>query len=614
MKTSSSISLVSVVFLLSFFSCKNNTNSPETIEPEITQEQITQTSASLNNWFQKQFEIEKELSPMLSTYLGEKKNNDKWDDISQKAQDEALLRNKKRLQYLKDSVNTAALNKTTLLSYNLALQQTENEISDDKYRLHDYPVNQMFGTHSEVPSFLINMHLIDSKKDAEAYISRLKGVKKLFDQLVTELQLREKAGILPPKFIFPKVIDACQNITKGKPFDTSNKQSTLLADFSNKIKGLELSENEKNTLIDDAKKSLLSSVKPAYENLITVLKSQESKATTDAGVWKLPNGNAFFDNALARTTTTNMTANEIHELGLKEVARIQGEMKAIKEKVKFKGDLTSFFKFMQDSKQFYYADSDKGREQYMEKAVHIIDSMKSRLDELFLTKPKADIKVKQVEPFREKTAGLAFYQQPAMDGSRPGIYYANMYKIKSMSKFEMEALAYHEGIPGHHMQIAIAQELKDIPMFRKLGGYTAYVEGWGLYSEYIPKEMGFYNDPYSDFGRLSMELFRACRLVVDTGIHAKKWTREQGIKYYKDNTPTEEFDIIKMVERHIVMPSQATAYKIGMNKILELRENAKKQLGDKFDIREYHDVVLTNGAVPLNVLEKLVDDWIASKA
>ncbi|TYP97536.1 uncharacterized protein DUF885 [Tenacibaculum adriaticum] len=234
--------------------------------------------------------------------------------------------------------------------------------------------------------------------------------------------------------------------------------------------------------------------------------------------------------------------------------------------------------------------------------------MKTRLDELFITKPKADLKVKAVEGFREKSAGKAFYQQPALDGSRPGTYYANLYDMASMPTYQMEALAYHEGIPGHHMQIAIAQELKEVPMFRKFGRYTAYVEGWGLYSEFIPKEMGFYADPYSDFGRLAMELWRACRLVVDTGIHAKKWTREQGIKYYIDNTPNAELDAVKMVERHIVMPSQATAYKIGMLKILELRKKAKDALGDKFDIRKFHDVVLTNGPLPLNVLENLVDN------
>ena len=238
--------------------------------------------------------------------------------------------------------------------------------------------------------------------------------------------------------------------------------------------------------------------------------------------------------------------------------------------------------------------------------------MEGRLDSLFLTKPKAKLKVKAVESFREKSAGKAFYQQPAPDGSRPGIYYANLYDMAAMPSYQMAALAYHEGIPGHHMQIAIKQELTDIPKFRKFGGYTAYTEGWGLYSEMIPKEIGLYQDPYSDFGRLAMELWRACRLVVDTGIHTKKWTREQGIEYYVTNTPNAKSDAVKMVERHIVMPSQATAYKIGMMKIIELREKSRKLLGDKFDIKEFHDIVLKNGPVPLNVLSELVDSYIES--
>jgi uncharacterized protein (DUF885 family) len=237
--------------------------------------------------------------------------------------------------------------------------------------------------------------------------------------------------------------------------------------------------------------------------------------------------------------------------------------------------------------------------------------MKTRLDEIFITKPKAEIMVKAVESFREQSAGKAFYNRPAADGSRPGIYYANLYDMESMPIYQMEALAYHEGIPGHHMQLAIQQELKEVPLFRKFGGYTAYTEGWGLYSEFIPKEMGFYADPYSDFGRLAMELWRACRLVVDTGIHAKKWTREEGIAYYTENTPNAKLDAIKMVERHIVMPSQATAYKIGMLKILELRAKAKNALGDQFDIREFHEVVLSHGAIPLHILENFVNEYIS---
>jgi uncharacterized protein (DUF885 family) len=298
---------------------------------------------------------------------------------------------------------------------------------------------------------------------------------------------------------------------------------------------------------------------------------------------------------------------------LNEVARIHGEMDVIRNTVGFEGTLQDFFQFMKTDKQFYYTADKQGKDAYLKEAIHLIDSMKTRLDELFITKPKADIKVKAVESFREKSAGKAFYNRPAADGSRPGIYYANLYDMESMPSYQMEALAYHEGIPGHHMQLAIQQELEDVPMFRKYGGYTAYTEGWGLYSEFIPKEMGFYADPYSDFGRLAMELWRACRLVVDTGIHSKKWTREEGIKYYTDNTPNAELDAIKMVERHIVMPGQATAYKIGMMKILELREKAKNALGDSFDLREFHEVVIAQGAIPLNVLEDFVDAYISSK-
>jgi len=598
-----------IITALFVTNCKEKKDSP--IEP--SKETITRASKKLNNWFQKQWDIELSFSPMDRTYLGDKTDYDKWDDISQEAQEKKLVRTKMALSYLKDSVTLNTLDTATKLSYKLAFQKAENEIADYKYRLHNYPVNQMFGMHAQVPAFLINMHQITNKKDAEAYISRLKGVPEIFNQLIENLKEREIAGIMPPKYIFPKVIESCENIIKGAPYDNSKKNNTLLDDFTKKVAKLDLDSEEEKALITSAEIALKTAIKPAYIKLTTFLKEQEKNTTNDDGAWKLPEGEAFYNNALARTTTTNMTANEIHDLGLSEVTRIHSEMEIIKENVGFKGTLQEFFTFMKEDKQFCYPDSKEGREAYMNKAVKIIDSMKGRLDELFITKPKADIIVKQVEAFREKAAGLAFYQAPALDGSRPGIYYANMYDIKSMPTYQMEALAYHEGIPGHHMQIAISQELENVPMFRKMGRYTAYTEGWGLYTELIPKEIGFYSDPYSDFGRLAMELWRACRLVVDTGIHTKKWNREKSIKYYTDNTPNTEYDAIRMVERHVVMPSQATAYKIGMNKILSLRENAKKQLGEKFNIREYHDVILTNGPLPLNVLEDNVQEWIENK-
>jgi len=340
-----------------------------------------------------------------------------------------------------------------------------------------------------------------------------------------------------------------------------------------------------------------------------------ASASDDDGAWKLPDGGKYYALQLEAMTTTAMSADEIHELGLSEVARIHGEMDSIRRKVGFEGDLGDFFVYMRTDPdgKFTYANDDEGRDAYLAEATRIIDTMRGRLPELFNTFPKAELIVKRVEPFREKAAGKAFYQRPAPDGSRPGIYYANLFNMNDMPTYQMEALAYHEGIPGHHMQLAIMQELQGVPAFRRFGGFTAYSEGWGLYSEYIPKEMGFYADPYSDFGRLAMELWRAARLVVDTGLHSKKWTSQEAVDYLLANTPNPEGDCVKAIERYIVMPGQATAYKIGMNKILQLRRRAEEALGDAFDVREFHDVVLKDGAVPLAILEEKVDAWIDGK-
>jgi uncharacterized protein (DUF885 family) len=600
-------SLLTLCAFTLFISCKK--------EPvrTYTENEITAESKKVNAFFEKSFEEQVDLSPELQTRLGIKKDYDKLDNDSPEADAKKLALQKKELIWLTDSVNVEALSKEALLSYKLFKKKVENNIADYKYRLYNYPVNQMFGAQSGKPAFLINMHRIDDISDANAYISRLNEFNKYFTQLIKNLEAREAAGIVPPKFVFNKVIEDSENILKGKPFDNADEKSTLLKDFSEKVSNLDIDTKTKSNLETLAKQALLTSVKPAYNSLISFIKKQKERANSDHGAWKFPDGKAFYNNALKRTTTTDLTANEIHEIGLSEVARIHKEMNIIRNKVGFKGTLQDFFQFMKTDKQFYYKADKQGKAAYLKKAVNLIDSMETRLDEIFITKPKASIIVKAVESFREKSAGKAFYNRPAADGSRPGIYYANLYDMESMPIYQMEALAYHEGIPGHHMQLAIQQELKEVPLFRKFGGYTAYTEGWGLYSEFIPKEMGFYVDPYSDFGRLAMELWRACRLVVDTGIHAKKWTREEGIAYYTENTPNAELDVIKMVERHIVMPSQATAYKIGMLKILELRTKAKNALGDQFDIRDFHEVVIAQGAIPLNILEEFVNDYITSK-
>ena len=573
-------------------------------------------TAKLNAWLEDRFKFWVGRSPTMKAYLGLKEDMDKWDDISEARQKEDYELAQKDLATLKASFDPAKLSADGRLSFRLYDYKLSQDIADYRWRNHDYPVNQMFGWQSEIPSFLINIHRVAAPAEAEAYVARLTSIAKLMDQIIEGLKLREAMGVMPPKFVFAHVIRDSRNVLNGRPF-AGEKDSALLDDFRGKVNALQIEDAARAKLLAEAERALTGAVKPAFEKLIAVLEDQEKRATTDDGVWKLPDGEAYYRHMLRTHTTTEMSAREIHEFGLADVARIHGEMRAIMTQVGFKGDLKAFFKFMQEDPQFFYPQTPEGKAAYIARAQEIIRDMTARLDEVFITKPKAQLLVKPVEPFREQSAGMAFYQGPGAFDGRPGTYYINTFDMKAIGKYEMEALAYHEGIPGHHMQIAIAQELPDIPSFRKFSNdYTAYVEGWGLYCERLPKEMGFYKDPYSDFGRLSMELWRACRLVVDTGLHAPqyKWTRERAIQYLFDNTPGSETDVVNSIERYIVMPGQATAYKVGMEKILSLRDTAKKKLGAKFDLRQFHDVVLRSGALPLTVLEEQVDAWVASKS
>ncbi|MAA96588.1 MULTISPECIES: DUF885 domain-containing protein [unclassified Arsukibacterium] len=587
---------------------------PKTNQPGQSAEQTAAAQLDVNEQANQLFEQiymdRVRQDPVLQTRLGIKDDYDKWQDLSEAAYQAELAMVRGHLDLLK-AIDPTRLDPNTALSYQLLKQDLQNSLDDSKWRWYSYPVNQMYGIHSLVPSLLINQHKIDDISDAKAYISRLNNVPLLFSQLQQQLTERAEKGIIIPEFVFDHVITASQNVISGAPFNQGD-DSTLLADYKKKLQALALSDGEEKLLLDEANVALLTSVGPAYQSLISYLQNLQQQATTDDGVWRFTDGAAFYKHRLERITTTDLTAEQIHQLGLKEVARIHDEMRAIMQQVNFDGSLAEFFVFMREDPQFYYPDTDEGRAAYLAEATRVIDDMKGRLDDLFRVKPSADMIVKAVEPFREKSAGKAFYQRPSMDGSRPGVYYANLYQMQDMPTYQLEALAYHEGIPGHHMQLAIGQELEDMPKFRRFGGYTAYIEGWGLYSEVLPKDIGLYQNPYSDFGRLAMELWRACRLVVDTGIHAKEWTREQAIDYLVENTPNSVTDATKAIERYIVMPGQATAYKIGMIKMLELREKARTALGDSFDIRDFHDVVLRNGAVPLDVLEQLVDEYIAA--
>ena len=551
-------------------------------------------------------------SPMWEDQLGIHEHNDRWDDLSDPYAEETLRILRRQLSELEHTVDYDGLGPGDRLSYELFINGVNNRILALEWRYHTYPVEQMYGWQSRVPAHLISYHKVASVADAEAYIKRLERVDTLFEQVIVQLRVRAERGVIAPQFVFDHVVSDCRNVMTGAPFEEGD-DSALRKDFIKKVSQLDLDDDARLELIARADRALNGTVRTAYQGLIEYVEWLQPQASTDDGAWKFPDGEAYYRYRLGLMTTTRLSPDEVHRLGLREVDRIHDEMRAIMRATEFEGELPAFFEFMRTDPQFYYPEGEEGREAYLTEATRIIDDMRGRLNVLFGVMPEAQMEVRAVEPFREKSAGKAFYQRPAPDGSRPGVYYANLYRMSDMPRYQMRALAYHEGIPGHHMQIAIAQELEGVPTFRKHARYTAYTEGWALYSELVPRELGLYDDPYSDFGRLAMELWRACRLVVDTGMHDRRWTREQAIEYLLENTPNPEGDAVKAIERYIVMPGQATAYKVGMIRIVELRAEAQEALGERFDIREFHDVVLENGPLPLDVLERIVGEWIAEK-
>jgi uncharacterized protein (DUF885 family) len=607
---------ISIAALMLAAACGSPVEPATAPQSSVTQADKQAETARLNAFFEEAFEAAIARSPMQQTFLGIKTDYDKWDDASDENALAEMDIQRALVAEMRESFDPAKLDRQGALSFRLAEYELEQAERSFKYRSNAYLFNQMRGQHAGIPAFLINQHRISDVSDAEAYIARLNGVPEYLGTFVERSKGAADNGVLAPRFVYDYVLESAANVIQGYPFEGSPPEtpSPLYEDFAKKVAALDLGDDAKDDLLFRARGALIDSVSPAYVGLIETITEQRDAAGTDDGVWRLPDGANYYAARLANMTTTDMTAAQIHDLGLAEMDRIHAEMTIIKDKVGFDGSLQDFFVFMRNDSQFYKPDTAEGRAEYLAEATALIDTMRERLPDMFNTFPQADLVVKAVEPFREKAAGKAFYQRPAPDGSRPGTYYANLYQMTSMPTYQMEALAYHEGIPGHHMQIAIAQELDGLPKFRKFGGYTAYSEGWGLYTEFLPKELGFYEDPYSDFGRLAMELWRAARLVVDTGLHDKRWTREQATQYLIDNTPNAEWDCIKAIDRYIVMPGQATAYKIGMLKILELRERSQTALGDAFTLGEFHDVFLRDGPIPLAILEEKVDAWIAEKA
>ncbi|WP_435419085.1 DUF885 domain-containing protein [Parerythrobacter aurantius] len=541
------------------------------------------------------------LSPLGKAYRGVRDDDyGRWGDVSDEGDRKEYDLQQQAAQTMRESWNLASLPADDALSFRLFDAAAQRSARSWPYRENGYLFDQMNGAQSDLPAFLINIHSVSDEKQAADYVSRIKGLGPVLDTLTAESRERAGRGVMPPDWVYPYVISDIENLIR--PGETN----AVLQDFATKVDALTIADEAKLELVNASALAWDRSARPAYERLLAEMKRQQAIAPTEDGVWRLPDGAAYYEALLGNYTTTDLTADEIHAIGLREVARIHDEMRRIMQQVGFKGTLQEFFAYTRDDQRFFHTT----REAYLADAQAKLDAMEAKLPQYFNTLPKAPLVIKPVEAFREKSAGKAFYQSPAPDGSRPGTYYVNLYNLRDMSKNELEALAYHEGVPGHHLQRAIQTELGDVPPFRRFGGVTAYTEGWGLYSEELGKDMGFYTDPYSDFGRLGMELWRACRLVVDTGIHHKRWSRDEAIRYLAENTPNPPGDIRKAIERYIVYPGQATAYTIGKLKIMELRSRAQSELGASFDMRAFHDAVLRSGPVPLSILEENIATWI----
>ncbi|MCU7995060.1 DUF885 domain-containing protein [Shewanella glacialipiscicola] len=534
-------------------------------------------------------------------------HNAELDDDSPEAMDKTFAQVRDLRETLL-SYSDADLDENQRISKDIALYLADFALVSEPYRYHNYPLNQLFGVQNGYPSFMQAQHQVHSVGDAENYLSRLQKVKLKFSQTLEGLKIREAKGIIPPKFVIERVLTEMNDFVA-----TPIQDNILYSSFKTKLADTDISADEQVRLLAAAEADITAYVHPAYQLFIDYFTQLQAKAGTDDGYWALPNGDLAYEQLLKFFTTTNYTADEIHTKGLAEVDRIQTEIMTIlaEEGYDVSQGFSVAIETLAADPKFYYEDSDAGRAQILVDYQHILDEVNAGLGDAFRIRPQAGMEVVRIPEFKEKTAPGAYYQQPAIDGSRPGRFYANLYDIKATPKYGMRTLAYHEGIPGHHFQIAVAMELEGMPLIRKMAPFTAYIEGWALYSERLAWELGFQQNSFDNIGRLQAELFRAVRLVVDTGIHHSRWTREQAIDYMKKNTGMSDRDVTAEIERYIVMPGQATAYKVGMMKILELREKAKLVLGTQFDLKDFHDVVLKNGAVPLDILETLVERYIA---
>ncbi|TMI48234.1 DUF885 domain-containing protein [Candidatus Bathyarchaeota archaeon] len=558
-------------------------------------------AASLNHLYEDYWEFILHESPTYATYLGDHRYDDRLDDVSAEAYHRRIDRLKKYLDQLKSL--RRPVGQADRLNYDLFQRELALQIEGAKYEPYLTPISQQTGPHIDLPQ-LITFHPYKTKQDFGNYINRLRQFQRVFDQTIANLKTGIEKKIVQPRVVVEKIIPQLETQVVAAP-DKSELHKPIDEIPSS------IGADDAHRVAKELDEEITSSVVPAYTKLLKFVKEEYlPKSRTNPGIWSLPKGKAMYDYAIRYHTTTNLTPARIHRIGKRELVRINREIRAILRKAQFKGTLQQYNETLRNDKSNFYATG----QDLLDGFKRILKQMDAKLSLLFGRLPESEYGFREIEEFRADAAPAAYYYLPPEDRSRPGYFYVNTYKPETRPKYTMEALAYHEAVPGHHLQLALQQELRDLPKFRRNGGYTAFIEGWALYAERLGKEIGFYKDMLSDFGRLTQEAWRAARLVVDTGIHSMKWTREQAIRFLKENTATTEQDIVSEVDRYIAWPGQALAYKIGEMKIRELRAKVEKKQKRKFEIRRFHDELLNDGALPLDLLAKKMTSWLGVSA
>jgi len=560
-----------------------------------------------------EYEAELMRSPLALTSEGRRERYDEWDDFSDEATLDKRDFDQRQLDEMHQRFDYNRLTRPAQVSYLLFEADNEQSIEAADWYRHVYPINPLFNFPSGVNSVLANSHQIANVEEAEAYVTRVAELERVFGQIADQIRDRTAFGVIPPDWVYPQFSEAMSGLHEHTVSEEAALEHPLYNDFSGKVEVLDISQEEKDRLLAELVAAITGPLARGYEVLIAASDEAAPLATAEDGVWRIPDGDAYYEYCVRLGTGLDMSAEEIHQFGLAEVERIQNEMREIMAHVGFDGTLQEFFDFIRTDDQFAYPDSDEGREEFLSDARAAVARVEEATPQYFNLLPHSALEVRRVEPYREAYVAGAFYTGPAPDGSRPGIFWASLADMGTWRRDALEALVFHEAVPGHHFQQALQIEMQNVPSFQRNLFFYSYIEGWGLYAEQLAHEMGVYSDDYTEFGRLNFALWRAVRLVVDTGAHLHHWNLDQVIAYMRENTTLSDSLIQSESRRYFVWPGQALSYKMGMTEILRLRAHAQEELGDKFDIRDFHDVVLGNGAVPMSVLNVLVEDYIEAK-